>query len=231
MMRQIISTKKLTEQELIHARSLSQEVICFDVIQTEALPFNISHAVQFDSLAFTSVNAVTYFLADEQVLLLLAHKTIFSISGKTTKALLDKGFKAITTADNALQLAAKIKQSAAVSVLHPCSSIRLNDLEKELDNSGIHYIPVPVYTTNFIDIKIDAKEYDALLFFSPSGVESFLNQNEIAPNAICCCIGETTARFLQTQQCNNHIIYPASPSVFDMLSLVANHINFKHTHE
>ncbi len=230
-MKQILSTKKLTAQELIHAQSLSQEVTCVDVIRTQAIPFAIPHTDRFDSLAFTSTNGLKYFLTDEQGHILLKYKTIFSISGKSQQTLTEQGYKTALTAENAAQLAVKISQSTASSVLHPCSNARLNDLEIGLTKTAINYIPLPVYETQYVDVEIDSKEYDALLFFSPSGVASYLKQNTIPPNAICCCIGETTASFLQNKQDSNPIIYPESPSVYAMLSLVAGQINFKHKHE
>lgn len=230
-MKQILSTKKLTAQELIHAKSLSQEVTCVDVIRTEAIPFTIPNADSFDSVAFTSTNGLKYFLADEQGYIQLQQKTIFSISGKTKQTLTEKGFETLATAENGAQLAVKIIQTTTKSVLHPSSSARLNDLETGLSKSVINYIPLPVYETGYLDVKIDPKEYDALLFFSPSGVSSFLQQNTIPSKAICCCIGETTAAFLRNKQYSNPIIYPESPSVYAMLSLVANQINFKYKHE
>lgn len=230
-MKQILSTKKLSEQELLHARSLSQEVKCVDVIHTQGIPFTIPHADRFDSLAFTSTNGLKYFLANEQGYILLKYKTIFSISGKTKQTLTEQGFETAATAENAAQLAVKITQSTASSVLHPCSCTRLNDLETGLRTSAINYIPLPVYETQFVEVKIDPKEYDALLFFSPSGVTSFLKQNTVPPEVICCCIGETTAAFLQTKLISNPIIYPESPNAYAMLNLVSSHINFKHKHE
>ncbi len=230
-MKRILSTKQLTETELIHAYSLSLEVSCRDVIRTQAIPFTIPNAGSFDSVAFTSANALKYFLSDEQTYVFLKQKTIFSISGKTKQTLAAQGFQTAATADNSQQLAELITQFTVKSLLHPCSKIKLNDLENGLSKSAINYIPLPVYETHFIEAKIDAEGYDALLFFSPSGVESFLKQNVIPAKAICCCIGETTAAYLQAQQLNNPIIYPQSPSAAAMLSLVASQINFKHKHE
>ncbi|WP_163609132.1 uroporphyrinogen-III synthase, partial [Klebsiella pneumoniae] len=90
-------------------------------------------------LAFTSTNGLKYFLANEQGYILLKYKTIFSISGKTKQTLTEQGFETAATAENAAQLAVKITQSTASSVLHPCSCTRLNDLETGLRTSAINY--------------------------------------------------------------------------------------------
>ena len=38
-----------------------------------------------------------------------------------------------------------------------------------------------------------SQDFDAVLFFSPSGIESYLKSNSLQSATLACCIGETTA--------------------------------------
>ena len=63
-----------------------------------------------------------------------------------------------------------------------------------MQNANLSFEEYTVYqnTANSIEIKA---ETDALLFFSPSGIHSYLQQNSIE-NQTCFCIGTTTAAAL-----------------------------------
>ena len=64
---------------------------------------------------------------------------------------------------------------------------------------------------------IKGENVDAILFFSPSGVESYLKDNKIK-NEICFCIGETTASALENKTKN--IIIAEQPTIEDVIEVI-----------
>lgn len=214
----ILSTKSLAADELEFAALQGVEVRCLEVIKTEPLPFQLPRVNSCDAVAFTSANALRYFFRNDEVAAALAGKTIFSIEGKTTQHLRVKGFVPQLTAYNGEQLADKVIASAtAKAVLHPCSSIRLPVLEQKFAAAGIAYTALPVYHTSLLSGVKAEGGYDAVLFYSPSGVESFLAENKLPQNVVCCCIGNTTAQYLKERCPAAEIIVPEIPITLEML--------------
>ncbi|MEL0255592.1 MAG: uroporphyrinogen-III synthase, partial [Burkholderiaceae bacterium] len=64
--------------------------------------------------------------------------------------------------------------------------------------------------------------FDGLLFFSPSGVTSFLQKNKLH-DATCFAIGKTTAHALAPH--TNSISIASEPTVSHLMALVKQHIN------
>lgn len=214
----ILSTKSLAAGELEYAALQGAEVRCIEVIRTEPLSFQLPGANSYDAVAFTSANALRYFFRNDEVAAALAGKTVFSIEGKTAQHLRVKGFVPQLTAYNGEQLADKVITTAsAKAVLHPCSSIRLQVLEQKFKAAGIAYTALPVYYTSLLSGVKAAGGYDSILFYSPSGVESFLAENKLPQNVVCCCIGNTTAEYLKECCPAAKIIVPEIPMTVEML--------------
>jgi uroporphyrinogen-III synthase len=86
-------------------------------------------------------------------------------------------------------------------------------LPKALKEAGVKFNEIQVYETILTPQKIKTTP-DAILFFSPSGVESYLKDNKIKKE-LCFCIGETTASALE-KICKN-IIVADQPSVENVI--------------
>ena len=75
-------------------------------------------------------------------------------------------------------------------VTYFCSNLRLDTIPDILSENNIKVNEVEAYET-----KLDAKkvegDLDGVMFYSPSTVQSFLQQNEA--KGIAFCIGDTTA--------------------------------------
>jgi len=229
-MKQILSGKTLSEETVAYAQSLDLDVQCIDFIETISLAPELSTLTQnsFDSIAFTSSNAVNFFVMNPYCKELLKTKSIFSISGKTANSLMKLGVKLALTASNASTLADKIVKTNFKSVLHPCGNLKLDSLAIKLKEAHIKYNPLLVYETVLNkNIKLN-KVYDAIMFYSPSGVESFFSANEWITITIACCIGETTAEAFQKKQQGATIITPGLPTPESMLKAIDNYFQ-KHT--
>jgi len=155
-------------------------------------------------VVFTSANAV------EAVSQLIDNKPPWKIFcvGNTTAELAGKCFGDIivATASDAAALAALILQHPEINeVLFFCGDMRREDLPKILVKNKVRVKEVVVYKTSLTPQKI-TDAYNAILFFSPSAVESFFSTNDIWPGAILFAIGNTTAKALKAKTENKIII-------------------------
>ena len=92
-------------------------------------------------------------------------------------------------------------------------NLRKETLPKALKEAKITFNEIQVYETTLTPQKIKSP-VEAILFFSPSGVESYLKENTIKKE-LCFCIGETTAEALVTKSKN--ILIAAQPSVENVI--------------
>ncbi|MGY6648109.1 uroporphyrinogen-III synthase [Wenyingzhuangia sp. IMCC45574] len=185
----ILSTKILTEtQKQIVADYEVLEVPMIEISYGEG--FKIEEQIPF--AVFTSGNSVKSVFGVHKNNKDLFH-TVFCV-GEKTKYLLEKqGVVVEAVANNALELAetliAKFKDIQEISWF--CGNLRNNDLPTLMAENGVLVTEYLVYQTTLISKKIE-EELDALLFYSPSGIRSYLKQNK--PTSVpVICIGTTTA--------------------------------------
>jgi len=224
-MKTVLSTRSLSEKDIAYARSLDLEIQCEDFIEVKIISFDDAGFLKndFDSVVFTSSNAVKALMEKSGYKEWLKSKNIFSISGKTNEELLKSGIHAVTIANDAETLANKIVQGElSKNILHPCGNLTLDILKTKMNQSNIKYHPLIIYKIKLKSIKLE-KEYDAVLFFSPSGVESFFTANKLGEQTIVCCIGERTVKTLKEKQALSKIIIPDFPSPESMIEVTANY--------
>ena len=227
-MKTVLSTKTLDGAMLAFAQTLKLDVQCIDFIETTALPFNLDFTVlqTFDAIAFTSANAVKFFFENELAASLINGKAVFALRGKTSEELLAKGLEANAEAASANELADEIARNQTIkSVLHIGGNLRLPVLENKLKAAGISYNDLAVYQTKVLDNNQVNQPYEAILFFSPSGVEGFMGSNNFEAETVCCCIGQTTANALKEKKSTANIIISNQPSPKAMLTAVADYFN------
>lgn len=90
-----------------------------------------------------------------------------------------------------------------------CGNKRRPEMPEKLTNAGISVAEIVVYETLAVPQKI-ITQYEAILFFSPSAVESFFAENKIADHVVFFAIGSTTANAITQFACNK-IIKATSP--------------------
>lgn len=86
---------------------------------------------------------------------------------------------------------------------------RLNTIPNHLQQAGADFMEVMVYETKEHSHKIK-KELDAVLFFSPSSVTSYLKYNRLRAHTIAVSIGESTTKALKPFSAN--IVEASFPS-------------------
>lgn len=123
------------------------------------------------------------------------------------------------TGKNANEIAAKIiNEKKASEVYFFCGDKRLNTLPDLLSNNDIKVNEIICYQTIHTPVIIN-KNYDAVLYFSPSAVESFFSINKIRDSISLYAIGETTASAIKKFS-NNKILIAENPSKEEILKLI-----------
>lgn len=153
--------------------------------------------------------------------------TIYCI-GNTTYNLAKKYFGAERirqTASNAKALAEKIipELEHGSEVIFFCGNLRRNDLPDALRQKNIGVTELIVYQTSLTPITIE-KEYDAILFFSPSAAESFFSVNKIPSKTVLLVMGRTTAITIQKHS-GNKIITGDEPDKYKLISKAVHFVN------
>lgn len=208
---QIVSTKILSPLHKQELMKYGVEVIDADFIKTENKPFELKDINE--NLIFTSQNAVQSVLKDPNVEKLKS-KNVYCVGLKTKALLADNGFNVIAYTGYASDLAEIITLIyGSESYTFFSGNLRRDTLPEALKEAGIKFNEIQVYETFLQPQKIKANP-EALLFFSPSGVKSYLKDNTIQKQ-ICFCIGETTAEALS--KITKNIIIADQPTIEDVI--------------
>jgi len=125
----------------------------------------------------------------------------------------------VCTAKNAKELAsAIITDGRFTNAVFFCALEHRPELPLALRQAGIQVAEVPVYKTIGQPKVIDTP-FDGVLFFSPSGVESFFQANRLPPGGVCFAIGETTADTIKSYT-DERIIVSHTPTQGDLIRCV-----------
>lgn len=225
----ILSTKKLEPElpELAAKQGLhitEQEFITTRPIWSEALYHQIHGLAKGGvmQICFTSANAVPVFeryMHAEDTFYVYDWK-VCCLSGKTLEAVQQAHFykkEIVATAENGSQLAEAIIAAGMKEIGFICGNRRRDELPRRLAEAGITVHEIVVYET--LETPRVAEDYEGILFFSPSGVDSFFSVNGLKEGVVCFAIGQTTADRIGDYTDNRVIVSPA-PSQQSLLGSV-----------
>ena len=187
-MMRVLSTRKLTlpQKELLLGSGLS--FIEYDAIKITHLPFEAP--LHLERVIFTSTNGAKSFL-DQAPKNITVDET-FCVGEKTAQILAENGHKLVKTAGNASELGNYIAKNYKNEVFwYFCGSRRRPELLDILNSAKIEVFEVKNYQTDLNLVDFD-QFFDGIMFFSPSGVQSYTTSNQIGKSK-AFCIGETTA--------------------------------------
>lgn len=115
------------------------------------------------------------------------------VGEKTSRLLIENNYNVVKSAKNASVLADFIiKYRKNDTFLFLCGNLRRDELPKKLNENSINLIEKIVYKTHLKTQRF-TENFDGVLFFSPSGVESYVQENSL-DKTVAFCIGETTAQ-------------------------------------
>lgn len=233
----VLSTKKLEPSLVEQANQHNIEILEREFISIKPIwnQETFDRIIDFTrqkkfNIALTSANAVdalnSYMIAYDSYYVI--DWGIFCLSGKTKQAVLNARFpekNIIGEAKNASELAQKIIQAGANEIIFFCGNKRRDDLPNRLALANIKVHEVILYETVATPVVVD-NDFDAVLFFSPSGVQSFFSSNELKQNTVCFAIGATTATSISTFTTNKIINSIAADPVM-MVEEVIDHFKQK----
>ena len=128
------------------------------------------------------------------------------------------------TADNAAELAEKIIEEAEdTELIFFCGDLRRDELPERLREANFDVDEVVVYQTIATPHKMK-KSYNGILFFSPSGVNSFFEMNHLPPGTPLFAIGNTTATAIR-KRCGNPVFTPDHPDRDELVEMVMNYFS------
>jgi len=209
----ILSTRPIDETLIKQAKSKDILVDAISFIEIEAIDSievyeEIENALlESATVVFTSMNAVEAIAAhlDDE------YKPDWKIYciGNTTKKLVQKYFGEELVGGFALdatELAETIiEDDITDEVIFFCGDKRRDELPSLLNEQGIEVNEIEVYQTNLLQHKVE-KNYDGILFFSPSAVQSFFSTNKLNDKTILFAIGNTTASVIKKYSTNKIIV-------------------------
>ena len=184
----VLSTKKLSSSQKDLFDSSKLDLIDHDLIEIRVLDFSVP-STGINAI-FTSKNAAKAVCNNQDF-----KNTVYRCFcvGEKTKSFLEKnGQKIIKMEKNGQELADFIVKKFRNDTFYYFSgTIRREELPTTLKSQKIAFFEVKTYQTDLKPRYFDQK-FDKILFFSPSGVESFMMQNSIG-ESVAICIGKTTA--------------------------------------
>lgn len=226
----VLSTKKLEPSLVEQAKEngieiIEQEAIKVNTVLSREKWQEIFQVVDSkkEFVVFTSSNAVLSvkkYLHD-YISLYKVNWKIFSLSGKTQEALDENGEvfgKVAGAANDSKELAEKIVSTKVDEVVFFCGNKRREELPNILKQAGIKVHEIVVYETVETPV-VAADDFNAILFFSSSAVQSFFSINQLKKAAVCFAIGQTTANSIANFT-GNKIIVSKLPSQEMMLASV-----------
>ncbi len=226
----ILSTKKLNQEAIDKASLNDTEIDELAFIKTEPIKDDELKSTlrgflqQNITAVFTSKNAA---LAFDQIVNTELPWKIFCI-GQATRKVAEKIFGAeriIGIADNAEDLSNVILKDEEIKKVHFfCGNQRKDELPNKLKAEGIEVEEIIVYETIETPQKMSRKQYDGILFFSPSAVKSYFSLNKLNEEIQVFAVGKTTADSI-LQNDKREIITAEIPGEENMIDLVISHFS------
>ena len=186
----ILSTKQLSsDQTDLLSDTIGIEMSDFIAIRYNRLkPGLIKNKIK--NVILTSKNGVESLLhnfAPSE----LDFENIYCV-GRRTKRLIERKIGKVTHVENsAKELAKFIVKMRMEEVTYFCGNLKRDELSITLSENNIAINEFEAYRTILNERKFEST-FDGILFYSPSGIESYLNDNSDT-KAVAFCIGETTA--------------------------------------
>ncbi|QIE59986.1 uroporphyrinogen-III synthase [Rasiella rasia] len=182
----VLSTKRLKGNQRDLLLGAGFEVVDYNAITIEYLDFEAPESCK--NAIFTSQHAVRSILSKN-----ISIDTSFCVGPKTKALLEENGIKVSKMAYNSQELGDFITINHKNEIFHYfCGIIRRDELPNILKEAKIDFFETKTYKTELKSKKFEQK-WDGILFFSPSGVQSYCLENSLENNT-AICIGDTTAK-------------------------------------
>ena len=228
-MKTLLSTKKLqpNQRELLLNAGVS--FVEYDAISIAPIDFEIPKDLK--NTIITSQNGARAFIKKSQELPSLSGEGLgvrhFTVGEKTTTLLEENGYKVTKKAQNGAELGHYIAENHKNESFHYfCGKQRRDELPAILKEVGILCNEIVTYETHKNERTFN-QTFDGVLFYSPSGVQSYFNKNKTLPSPSgeglgvrCFCIGETTAT--EARKHTNQVIVSNATTIESTIAKAVN---------
>jgi len=171
----------------------------------------------YKHVVFTSQNGVQSIL-DNFAVADVHFENIYCV-GRRTKKMITNNFGSVKHVEqSALKLAEYLVKEIPndAEITYFCGDIRRDELPELLSKKGKNLIEIETYATQQSPVELD-KNYNGVLFFSPSAIDSYLSLNNTT-ETIAFCIGNTTAT--HAKKYFNKVETAKMPTVENVVQLV-----------
>jgi len=204
--RKILSTRILEPAIINEAKARGILIDCIPFIDIHYRPVTdirqqLRNITYSDIFIFTSQHAAQ---AAFDILKYLKNKT-YCISGATCNAVKQTSLNVIVTAAYASELVRLIEVDEKARYILFCGDKRLPTIPDFLQQQRLKLSEVICYE-NIASPKKVEQQYEGVMFYSPSGVESYFQLNNASSHQKYYCIGTTTAKALSKYSKDNIII-------------------------
>lgn len=224
----VLFTKKIDEKIISQkiGNDFFYECIKFIDVETQMIPTkNID--TRGKSFIFTSVNGVRSFLKNQlpycdNFTHLNTYNRIYCVGQKTKKELRKNAmwpYKSFPYASDLLNFL--INNTQDEKFMHFCGNLSLDIVDNSRPLENIWYRKVVLYHTHLLYPQLN-RNYDAVVFFSPSGVQSFMKYNSLE-NLTIFSIGKTTEKELK-KYTYKEIFTSSKAELDDLLDIIKSKI-------
>ena len=226
----ILSTKILSTAQKAILTDVGLNVEEYDAIKIKIFDQEIDRS--YKNIIFTSQNTVKAFLKNiekdtsnkEQEPTPISEIRAYCVGEKTGSLLEQNGIHVLESAHYGAELAKiLVSKYQKESFLFLCGDKRLTAIPSQFQQHSIRFKEQVVYG-NSPNIQSYRSDFNGILFFSPSGIESFVIKNQIK-DSTCFCIGTTTAA--EAQKYAQNIIIANKPTVEGVLEKVTAYFKAK----
>lgn len=217
-METIVSTKILTETQQSVLLGLTIQLIEHNFISVNLLSIKLT--LPYNLLIFTSQNAVKSVL-QHPLATALKNSLVLCVGERTAQLLEKSGFTVCCSFDYATDLtkylSANLKEFEKMHrIAFFAGTQRLETLPQFFAKHLPNVEEITAYQTELTPITIH-KKVDGILFFSPSGVESYHSCNPAGEEKVFC-IGDTTAEAAQRYW--KDVVIAEKPTIDSVLAQV-----------
>lgn len=204
----VLSTKKLSLSQKQLLLNAGIGLVEYDAIQIEFIDFKTDNQA-FKNAVITSKNTAKAILKKD-----LKIENCFCVGEKTAAFLKENNFNIAETANYGVNLAQIIVgKYPKENFTFFCGNERRDELPTILKKNNASFVEIEVYKTS-LKPKHFEREFEGILFFSPSGVKSFVSKNKL-DKSIAFCIGSTTAS--EAKKHTSNIVIANKPSIENVI--------------
>jgi uroporphyrinogen-III synthase len=212
----VLSTKILAPNQKQLLLNAGLGFVEYDAIQITPLDYSWNRSEE-QVLIFTSKNAAKVVFKNNPN---LSQHSICCV-GKSTKEYIEsRGFEVELMTDYGKDLAEIIATKYSnKNYIYFCGIKRREELPEILNSKNIQFKEVVVYATS-LKKKEFGQNFEGVMFFSPSGIESYTEQNSLK-NSVAFCIGNTTAK--EASKHTGNIVIANSPGIENVIVQVVKY--------